>query len=101
MIGTGQLVRLILRRDRLRLAVWVVVLILVPVGTVSAFVGLYPLEAEREPLVGTVASNPAIVSFLGPVYASNIGALTAWRVGTIGSLLVGLMAIPDRHPQHA
>jgi polyether ionophore transport system permease protein len=93
LVGTGQLVRLVLRRDRLRLAIWVAVLILVPVGTASAFVGLYPLEAEREQLVRTVASNPAIVSFLGPVYASNVGALTAWRVGTIGSLLVGLMAI--------
>ena len=93
LVGTGQLVRLVLRRDRLRLAIWVAVLILVPVGTASAFVGLYPLEAEREQLVHSVASNPAIVSFLGPVYASNVGALTAWRVGTIGSLLVGLMAI--------
>ena len=55
--------------------------------------GLYPSEAERAQLAATVASNPAIVSFLGPVYDSNIGALTAWRVGTIGSLLVGLMAV--------
>ena len=93
LVGTGQLVRLVLRRERLRLAVWVAVLTLVPVGTASAFVGLYPSEAERAQLTATVASNPAIVSFLGPVYDSNVGALTAWRVGTIGSLLVGLMAV--------
>jgi ABC-2 type transport system permease protein len=91
--GTRQLVRFILRRERLRLALWVATLALVPVGTANAFIGLYPLEAERERLAATVASNPALVSFLGPVYDSNVGALTAWRIGTIGSLLVGLMAV--------
>ncbi len=54
---------------------------------------LYPSEVERERLAATVAANPAIVSFLGPVYGSDVGALTAWRVGTIGSLLIGLMAV--------
>ena len=53
---------------------------------------LYPTDAVREQLVATVASNPSIVSFLGPIYGSSVGALTAWRVGTIASVLVGLMA---------
>ena len=47
LVGTGQLVRFILRRERLRLAIWVAVLALVPVGTANAFIGLYPSEAER------------------------------------------------------
>ena len=91
--GTGQLIRLILRRERLRLAVWAAVLTLVPVGTASAFMQLYPSDAERARLTATVATSPAIVSFLGPVYGSDVGALTAWRVGTIGSMLIGLMAV--------
>lgn len=93
LVGTSQLVRFILRRERLRLASWIAVLTLVPVGTAVAFTELYQSEAERARLAATVASNPAIVSFLGPVYDSNVGALTAWRVGTIGSLLVGLMTV--------
>lgn len=93
LVGTGQLIRLVLRRERLRLGVWATVLTVVPVGTASAFVRLYPSEAERAQLTATVASNPAIVSFLGPVYDSNVGALIAWRVGTIGSVLVGVMAV--------
>ena len=93
LVGTRQLVRFILRRERLRLAIWVATLALVPVGTANAFIELYPSEAERERLAATVASNPAMVSFLGPVYDSNVGALTVWRIGTIGSLLVGLMAV--------
>ena len=93
LVGTRHLVRFVLRRERLRLAIWVAALALTPVGTASAFVGLYPSEIDRERLAATVGSNPALVSFLGPVYDSNVGALTAWRVGTIGSLLVGLMAV--------
>ena len=46
LVGTGQLVRLVLRRERLRLVIWVAVLTLVPVGTASAFIGLYPSEAD-------------------------------------------------------
>ena len=93
LVGTGPLVRFILRRERLRLVVWVAVLALVPMATASAFAELYPLEAERQQLVATVASNPAFVGLLGPIYDSSIGGLTAWRVGTIASLLIGLMAI--------
>lgn len=93
MVGTGQLVRFVLRRERLRLAIWVAALTVTPVGTASAFMGLYPSPVDRERLAATVASNPALVSFLGPIYDSNVGALTAWRVGTIGSLLIGLMAV--------
>lgn len=93
LVGTWSLVRFILKRDRLRLAVWVGVLGIVPVGTASAFAGLYVTEASRMELAGTVASNPAMVAMLGPIHDSNIGALTAWRIGTLGSLLVALMAV--------
>ena len=93
LVGTRHLVRFVLRRERLRLAVWVAALTATPVGTASAFIGLYPSEVDRERLAATVASNPALVSFLGPIYDSNVGALTAWRIGTIGSLLIGLMAV--------
>jgi ABC-2 type transport system permease protein len=93
LVGTWSLVRFALKRDRLGLAVWVLVLGILPVGTASAFAGLYTTEAARIELAATVASNPAMVAMLGPVHASNIGALTAWRIGTIGSLLVGLMAV--------
>lgn len=93
LVGTGSLIRLILRRDRFRLLVWVAVLALVPVSTASAFTSLYPTEVERQLLLNTVGSNPALVSFLGRIYGSSIGALTTWRVGVIGSVFVAIMAI--------
>lgn len=93
LVGTGDLLRFLLRRDRIRLAAWVAVLAVIPVGTANAFAELYPTEAARRQLAATVASSPAMVAILGPVYDADVGALTAWRVGTLGALLVGVMAV--------
>ena len=62
--GTGRLIRLILRRDRLRLSVWVVLLVAVPLGTASAFIELYPDAASREELAATVSSAGAVATLL-------------------------------------
>lgn len=91
--GTGKLTRLFVRLDRVRLAAWVLVLGIVPVGTASAFQGLYDTEASRLEFAATVASNPSFTTLLGPLYNPSIGGLTAWRFGTLGSLLVAIMAV--------
>jgi ABC-2 type transport system permease protein len=93
LVGTGKLVRFILRRERIRLSIWLLVLTLVPVQTANAFKALYPTEASRELLVNTVGANPAFAALLGPIFGTSIGAVTVWRVGVIGALLVGLMAV--------
>jgi len=93
LVGTVPLIRLILRRERLRLSIWLLVLTLIPVQTANAFKALYPTEASRELLVNTVGANPAFAALLGPIFGTSIGAVTAWRVGVIGTLLVGLMAV--------
>ncbi len=91
--GTAALIRLFLRLDRVRLPVWVLVLGMVPVGTASAFQGLYASEASRLELAATVTSNPAFTALLGPLFDPSIGGLTAWRIGTLGAFIVGLMAV--------
>jgi ABC-2 type transport system permease protein len=91
--ATGKLTRFILRRERLRLLVWVSILALVPIATANAFIGLYPDESSRQGLAATVASSPALTSLLGPLYDSSIGGLTAWRSGTLGAFIVALMAV--------
>ncbi|MGH8927016.1 MAG: ABC transporter permease [Acidimicrobiia bacterium] len=93
LVGTSRLIRFVLRRERLRLSIWLAVLIALPVGTAAAFIDLYPAAAERERLAGTVASNPAMIAFLGPINGSSIGALTTWRIGTLAALLAGLMVV--------
>jgi len=90
--GTGALVRLILRRDRIILPLWVAVLALLPVAIANTLADLYPTAAERQSYLDIVTANPALSALYGHAYGSGLGALTAWRLGgTV--LLVGLATL--------
>ena len=89
LVGTGKLVRLMLRRDRLLLPLWVLVLALLPVYQAAAIDQLYSTPAQLRELYGTVAGTPGLLAILGPVFGATLGALTVWRAGivyTIASL---------------
>jgi ABC-2 type transport system permease protein len=90
--GTGALVRLILRRDRIILPLWVVVLGLLPVAIANTLADLFPTVAERQSYLAIVIANPALTALYGHAFGSSLGALTAWRLGgTV--LLVGLASL--------
>ncbi|WP_433128386.1 ABC transporter permease [Micromonospora sp. CA-240977] len=90
--GTRHLVRLILRRDRVLLPIWILLLAVLPASYASAYDELFTTAAERTAyLIGT-ASNPSIVALLGPVYGDSIGALTVQRAGLL-ALIAGLISV--------
>ena len=90
--GTGALVRLILRRDRIVLPLWVAVLGLLPVAIANTLADLYPTAVERQSYLDIVTANPALSALYGHAFGSGLGALTAWRLGgTV--LLVGLATL--------
>jgi ABC-2 type transport system permease protein len=90
--GTGALVRLILRRDRVVLPPWVVVFAFLPVAIANTLSDLYPTAAERQSYLDIVTANPPLTALYGHAFGSGLGALTAWRLGgTI--LLVGLASL--------
>jgi ABC-2 type transport system permease protein len=91
--GLGQMIRMILRRDRIQLPVWIIVIGLLPAGIASTFIGLYPTDAALREAAATIASNSAFVAFLGPVQSPTLGGLVVWRVGAALSVLVGLMSV--------
>ncbi|MEU8084651.1 ABC transporter permease [Micromonospora sp. NPDC049101] len=90
--GTRHLVRLILRRDRVLLPIWVLLLAVLPASYASAYEGLYPTAAERAEYLTGTASNPSIVALLGPVYGDSIGALTVQRAGLL-ALIAALVSV--------
>src|SRR5690606_18859276 len=92
--GTGQLTRLALRRDRLVLPLWIVVVVLLTTAGAGAYEQLYPDPAERAALTAGMANNPSITLLLGPAYdLSTAGGFTAWRFGTMLSLLLALVCV--------
>ena len=92
--GTRPLVRLALRRDRIILPVWIVLLAAIPASTGSAYEQLYPTEAVRAGLTASVGRNPSVAVLYGPGFdLSTPGGFTAWRYACFFAVFVGLMAI--------
>lgn len=77
--GTAVLVRLALRRDRVRLPIWVLSLGLMMVYATQALDALYPTAADRQ-VRALLISSPAAVMMSGPGYGSDdytLGAMIA------------------------
>lgn len=90
--GTAALVRLVLRRDRFILPLWIAVLGVLPISIANTLKNLYPTAAERQAYLDIVTANPALNALYGHAFGSSLGALTAWRLsGTV--LLVGLATL--------
>lgn len=92
MTGTGKLVRLALRRDRLLLPLWIVVLAVLPMTYAASIAELYPTAADRQAYAAGSASDPSYVALLGPLFGSSLGALTAQRSGML-FVIVGLISV--------
>lgn len=93
LVGTGTLVRLILRRERLALPLWLLFLTLLVVGSAFGLGRLYATPEARATFAQAINQTPAEVALLGYIYTPSLGGLTAWRVGMTGGLLAALMSI--------
>ncbi|MGF1471468.1 MAG: ABC transporter permease [Rubrobacteraceae bacterium] len=85
--GTGTLFRLILRRDRILLPIWILWFAALPTFFATGFEELYPTAAARQAFADTAGSNPGLVALYGPLFDSSIGGLLAWRAGIIPVVL--------------
>lgn len=90
--GTWPLARLVLRRDRVLLPVWVLLLAVLPVTGASATAGLYPTDAARQGYIDSLASSAALIAFYGPPPSPGLGALVAWRYAT-GMLILAIVTV--------
>lgn len=90
--GTGGLVRLILRRDRVLMPLWVVWIAIIPVGYVASINGLFPTAAGRQSYADESAHNAGFVALYGRLSGSSLGELVAWRAGFI-PVAIGLFTI--------
>jgi ABC-2 type transport system permease protein len=94
MTGTVALIRLILRRDRERLALWIAAFAVIAVATASALAKLMPTAEARAVFAAGITGNPAFTALGGPLFdATSIGGLVAWRLGGIGPVLIALMSL--------
>lgn len=89
--GTLGLARLILRRDRWLMPLWMVWLAFVPINFAAGFAALYPTAADRQQFAEASSGSAALVALYGPVFGASVGALVAWRTSIV-TVIVGLIS---------
>jgi ABC-2 type transport system permease protein len=93
------MLRLCLRRDRIVLPLWVLLLSL-PLATV--YVGsiekVYPDQAARAAFAATIMASPAQRALYGPIYNDSLGATGIWKAGMFHLLIaVAVILTVIRH----
>ncbi|ORB18334.1 ABC transporter permease [Mycobacterium noviomagense] len=93
------MLRLYLRRDRIVLPLWVL-LLSVPLATV--YVGgiekVYPDQAARAAFAASIMASPAQRALYGQIYADNLGAVGIWKAGMFHMLIaVAVILTVIRH----
>lgn len=92
--GSGQLVRLVLRRDRVRLPVWLVAVLGLVYASAAAVQSTYGTPEQREVYARTIGESPASIAFSGPPVAlDTLGGVTVFEVNQTTVLAVALMAV--------
>jgi ABC-2 type transport system permease protein len=92
--GTLALVPPVLRRDRVRILVWVVSIVALVVVTVASTKNLFPTQADLDRVALATKDNPAAAAFNGPPIAlDTIGGQIAFQLGSFGLTVVGLMSL--------
>ena len=97
--GTLGMLRLYLRRDRISLPLWVL-LLSVPLATV--YVGsiekVYPTQAARAGFAASIMASPAQRALYGRVYNDSLGAVGIWKAGMFHLLIaVAVILTVIRH----
>lgn len=91
--GTWQLIRLVLRLDRVRLPLWVLAITLVVGASAQAVQGLYETPEQRAGYAVTAQSPAAIVMSGPPQALDTVGGITVFETNLTALVGVALMAI--------
>ena len=90
--GTGRLVRLALRRDRIVLPVWIASIAAMAWAVVSSYRDTLPTAADRLSTATFSAGNPLTRVFDGPASGTDLGAMALVEGWKMLAILTALMA---------
>jgi ABC-2 type transport system permease protein len=82
--GTSGMLRLYLRRDRVILPLWVLLLSVPPATVyVTSIEKVYPGQTARAALAASIMASPAQRAMYGQVYNDSLGATGIWKAGLL------------------
>ncbi|MEU5909652.1 anibiotic ABC transporter [Micromonospora sp. NPDC047527] len=90
--GTPRLARLVLRRDRIRLAIWVLGTPLLGYALAASVADIYPDQAARLGYATTSASSLVARAFNGPIAGTDLGAVVVAETYVTLALIAALLS---------
>jgi ABC-2 type transport system permease protein len=92
--GTGTLLRLAIRRDRIVATVWILLFVLMAASSAGASQSLFTTLESRVRAAEAVNGTPATLALYGRVFdPASLGAVSMFKLGAMGAALVALVAI--------
>jgi len=92
--GAMGLIRLILRRNRVWIVVWVASITLLAFATSVGVESLLPTQASIDLAAAATQNNAAVIAFNGPAQGlDTLGGEVAFQVGAGGMVVVALMSL--------
>lgn len=100
--GTGRLIRLALRRDRIKLPLWILIILAMTAGSVPALSEFY--GSTEQQVEYAVASAPSVIAraFGGPVQGASLGSIAMVELFVFTAILIAFMSTLAiiRHTRH-
>lgn len=90
--GTGSLVRLASRRDRVLIPVSVLALVAFAAGSAQATIDLYPTLNSALEIIRPLVANPASVALYGPMTNLTLDSFAVFKSVLLGGVFVCLLA---------
>jgi ABC-2 type transport system permease protein len=91
--GSLRLAATAVRRDRIRIALWVAGIVAMVAFSAQSVDALFPTQADLD-AAATSSDNPALIAFQGPPYGlDTLGGQIAFQIGAPGLVIVALMAV--------
>jgi len=101
-LGTGTLTVLALKRDRIRLTLWILGIALLLGFMVAAFGKMLPSDQDIINMATAHGSNPVMRVFLGPISGVSLGGFLMFRISTMFAVMIAFFGIltVTRHTRH-
>ncbi|MFE3544663.1 ABC transporter permease [Nocardia sp. NPDC059177] len=85
--GTGQMLRLSLRRDRVIAPLWALLIGLMPALQIVSVKDIYSTQQQLDQFASTTAASPALIAMYGPVFSSALGSIGTWKAGAMYAMI--------------
>ncbi|MFD6059358.1 ABC transporter permease [Rhodococcus wratislaviensis] len=97
--GTLHLLRLCLRRDRVVLPLWTVIIgVLMPITYAGSIKSVYPTPTGLAKFAAATAASPAQIAMYGPIFNPSPGAMAIWKAGALYTVIaVAVILTVIRH----